>query len=193
MCLKKIFKIIVFLILISVPAQTKEAGLAKEALKFLKEINEFSSTFLQIQNNDVSEGLISIKGKRLRIEYTAPSNLIFVLKKNKAMYFNKELEEVQYFNPKNTIGEFFIDLFNNDDFLLNSHAQKKEGYFYIQKIIDFDETQYSVKIYFEEKPFQLRKLEIINDIEIITFTLINPNYNPNLNDKIFSLANPLLG
>ena len=109
------------------------------------------------------------------------------------MYYNKELEEVQYFNPKNTIGKFFINLFNNDDFLSNSTIKKREGYFYILKEIQFDDVIYKITIYFEENPFQLRKLEIANDIDVTTFTIINHNYNPDLNDKIFSLANPLLG
>ena len=108
------------------------------------------------------------------------------------MYFNIELQEVQYFNPKNTIGKFLIDLFTNNNFLSDSKIINKESYFYIQKKIKLDEITYKVKIYFEEKPLQLRKLEIINDLEIITFTILNPNYNPNLNDKFFSLVNPLL-
>ena len=108
------------------------------------------------------------------------------------MYFNKELQEVQYFNPKNTIGKFLIDLFTNNNFLSNSIITNKKSYFYIQKEIQLDEKTYIIKVYFEKKPLQLRKLEIINDLEIITFTILNPNYNPNLDDKIFSLANPLL-
>ena len=174
------------------PVASKENIALNSALNYLKNLNEFSSSFLQIQNNDISEGLIFIKGDRLRIEYTSPSNIIFILKKNKGMYFNKELEEVQYFNPKKTIGKFFIDLFNNNKFLADSKITSKKGYFYIQNEIQLDEITYGVKIYFEEKPLQLRKLEILNELDVITFTILNPNYNPNLNDKFFSLVNPLL-
>ena len=71
--------------------------------------------------------------------------------------------------------------------------KKREGYFYILKEIQFDDVIYKITIYFEENPFQLRKLEIANDIDVTTFTILNHNYNPDLNDKIFSLANPLLG
>ena len=198
MFLKRIFnlksiKLFFIFIFLSLPLTGNENNTVKNALIYLKNLNEFSSSFLQIQNNDVSEGLIYKKGNRLRIQYTSPSNLIFILKKNKGMYFNTELQEVQYFNPKNTIGKFLIDLFNNNNFLSDSKIKNKEGYFYIQKEIQLDKTTYNVKIYFEEKPLQLRKLEILNDLEIITFTILNPNYNPDLNDKIFSLANPLLG
>ena len=196
--LKKVFdlkfiKLLVVLIFLSFPAKNKESAPLNDALTYLKNLDEFSSSFLQIQNNDVSEGLIYIKDNRLRIEYTSPSNLVFILKENKGMYYNKELEEVQYFNPKNTIGKFFINLFNNDDFLSNSTIEKREGYFYILKEIQFDDVIYKITIYFEENPFQLRKLEIANDIDVTTFTILNHNYNPDLNDKIFSLANPLLG
>ena len=196
--LKKVFdlkfiKLLVVLIFLSFPAKNKESDSLNDALTYLKNLDEFSSSFLQIQDNDVSEGLIYIKGNRIRIEYTSPSNLVFILKENKGMYYNKELEEVQYFNPKNTIGKFFINLFNNDDFLSNSTIEKREGYFYILKEIQFDDVIYKITIYFEENPFQLRKLEIANDIDVTTFTILNHNYNPDLNDKIFSLANPLLG
>jgi len=199
MFLKKVFnakllKLLIVFFFLSLPVESNEDILLKSALIYLKNLNEFSSSFLQIQDNDVSEGLIFIKGNRLRIEYTFPTNLIFVLKENKGMYFNTELQEVQYFNPKHTIAKFFIDLFNNENYLSNSKTIRKKGYFYIQKEIQLEETVYEVKIYFEEKPLQLRKLEIVNnnDLETITFTILNLNYNPNLNDKIFSLANPLL-
>ena len=119
----------------------------------LKNLDEFSSSFLQIQDNDISEGLIYIKGNRIRIEYTSPSNLVFILKENKGMYYNKELEEVQYFNPKNTIGKFFINLFNNDDFLSNSTIEKREGYFYILKEIQFDDVIYKITIILRKTPF----------------------------------------
>ena len=199
MFLKKVFntkllKLLIVFFFLSLSAESNENNLLKSALIYLKNLNEFSSSFLQIQDNDVSEGLIFIKGNRLRIEYTFPTSLIFVLKENKGMYVNTDLQEVQYFNPKHTIAKFFIDLFNNENYLSNSNIIRKKGYFYIHKEIQLEETIYKVKIYFEEKPLQLRKFEIVNnnDLEMITFTILNLNYNPNLNDKIFSLANPLL-
>ena len=96
----KSIKLFFIFIFFSLPLASKETIALNNALNYLKGLNEFSSSFLQIQNNDISEGLIFIKGDRLRIEYTSPSNIIFILKKNKGMYFNTELQEVQYFNPK---------------------------------------------------------------------------------------------
>ena len=189
---QKVLKLIFIFIVFSWPIKSGENKYLKDASTYLNNLNEFSSSFLQIQNNEVSKGLIFLKGKRLRIEYTSPSNIIFVLKKNKVMYFNVELQEVQYFNPKNTIGQFFIDLFNKKNFLLNSQILSGKGYFKILKQIEFENEKHQVEIYFEEKPLELRKLQIINNDGITSFTILNPNFNPNLNNKIFSLANPLL-
>ena len=149
---------------------------------------------MQIQDNEVSEGVILYKKNRnrLRIEYQIPSNIVFVLKNNKAMYFNVELKEVQYFDPKNTIGQFLIDLINDKSFLLNSKFLKGEGYININKEIKFNKELHKIEIYFEKSPFQLRKFRIINNNGTINFSLINLNFNPELDDKIFSLANPLL-
>lgn len=188
----KVTKLTLVLVLLSWSTKGDENTYLESASTYLNNLNEFSSSFLQTQNNDVSEGLIFIKGKRLRIEYTSPSNIIFVLKKNKVMYFNTELQEVQYFNPKDTIGQFFIDLFNNNDFLSNSKIATGKGYFIIFKEIEFKNKKQEIEIYFEERPIQLRKLQIINDEGITTFAILNPNFNPSLDNKIFSLANPLL-
>ena len=58
------------------------------------------------------------------------------------MYFNVELQEVQYFNPKNTIGQFFIDLFNKKNFLLNSQILSGKGPFKILKQIEFENQKH---------------------------------------------------
>ena len=189
----KILKLVFVLIFFSWPIKSDESTYLKDASTYLGNLDEFSSSFLQIQNNEISKGLLFLKGNRLRIEYTSPSNIIFVLKNNRVMYFNVELQEVQYFSPKNTIGQFFIDLFNNNNFLLNSKTLGGKGYFVIFKEIEFKNVKQEIEIYFEEKPLQLRKFQIINNEGITTFSILNPNFNPNLNNKIFSLANPLLG
>lgn len=189
----KILKLVFVLIFFSSPIKSDENTYLKDASTYLGNLDEFSSSFLQIQNNEISKGLLFLKGNRLRIEYTSPSNIIFVLKNNRVMYFNAELQEVQYFSPKNTIGQFFIDLFNKENFLLNSQTSHGKGYFIVFKEIVFEKEKHQVEIYFEEKPLQLRKFQIINNEGITTFSILNPNFNPNLNNKIFSLANPLLG
>ena len=50
---------------------------------------------------------------------------------------------------------------------------------------------YSV-CYYHYPTIQFRKIEITNSEGLMSFTIVNANYNPNLDDSLFSLANPLL-
>ena len=189
--MKNVF--IVFIVSIfSLPLLGKEKDYLAYAKNYFAGIKEFSSSFIQIQNNEISEGTLFVKNKRIRIEYNSPSNIIFVLKKNKAMYYNKDLEEVQYFNPKETAGNFLLNIFYEEDFLNNSSIFVGEGYFYITKEILIEEIINNAILYFEKNPIQLRKIEINNELEVISFSIINLNFNPHLSNDIFSLANPTL-
>ena len=58
----------------------------------------------------------SNKVKRIKIQYNKPSNIIFILKNDKAMYFNVDLQEVEYFNTKNSIADIFFDVFYDEEF-----------------------------------------------------------------------------
>ena len=75
----KILKLVFVLIFFSWPIKSDENTYLKDASTYLDNLDEFSSSFLQIQNNEISKGLLFLKGNRLRIEYTSPSNIIFVL------------------------------------------------------------------------------------------------------------------
>ena len=97
---------LVFLVSILSFAVCGKEGI-KEINLYLNNINEFYSSFLQVENDDIREGKFYLKNNRIRIEYSSPNNIVFVLKKNKVMFFNKDLQEVHYFNPKDTLGQFF--------------------------------------------------------------------------------------
>ena len=81
-CNRNYITLIILLIVFLKPVHSNDNLYVKQITTYLNNLNEFSSTFLQIQNNDISEGLIYLKKKRLRIEYTSPSKIIFILKEN---------------------------------------------------------------------------------------------------------------
>ena len=64
MCLKKINEILFFIIIffsiliISFPSKGNEKKYLNDIINYLNNFSEFSSNFLQIQNNEVSEGKI---------------------------------------------------------------------------------------------------------------------------------------
>jgi len=186
----KYFSLLFFVTFFSFSICSKES--IEEINVYLNKINEFYSSFLQVENDNISEGKFYLKNNRIRIEYTSPHNIVFVLKKNKAMFFNKDLQEVEYFNPKDTLGQFFFDLFNKKKFLSKTNITHKVGYLYITKEIYLDKILHTIHIYFEKNPIQLRKIEVKSELSEISFTLLNPNFNPDLEDKMFSLASPIL-
>ena len=77
--------LIVFLVLFSIfcsyDSYAEEKVDKNKIFDYLENINEFSASFIQIQENDISEGLLFIGFERLKLEYTKPSKLIFILKK----------------------------------------------------------------------------------------------------------------
>ena len=108
------------------------------------------------------------------------------------MYYNLDLKEVEYFNPKNTVAKIFFDFFYDKKFLEDIKFNNKNNLFSFSKRIKLKDEINNIKIIFEKSPIKLRKIEINNSEGLTIFTIVNANYNPNINDKIFSLANPLL-
>ena len=63
---------------------------------------------------------------------------------------------------------------------------------FIQKQILIEKKIHKLEIYFEINPINIRKIKISGEISNFEFALININLNPDLDESIFSLANPLL-
>jgi len=189
--IKIIFLFIVFFFLNTAEAKDKEQFYKIKTFEYLTNINEFESKFVQIQENEVQTGSFFKKNNRLRVNYDEPSNIVFVIKKNSAMYYNKNLGEVQYFNTKKNNTKIFFDLFNDINFLDNANFFFKDNMFYFSKIIEMSNENSLIKIFFEESPIRLRKIEIQNMEETTTFYINNMNFNPDFEDDFFSLVNPL--
>ena len=45
--------------------------------------------------------------QRVRVEYDYPTKILIILDENKAMYYDYELNEDEFFDPKKTIAWFF--------------------------------------------------------------------------------------
>ena len=185
------FKIFIIYIISSFPIQAEEIFIDK-IKKYFINIDSFHSDFYQIENNQISSGEIYFSNNRLRIEYTSPQSLVFVMKKNNVMYFNKDLSEVQYFNPKDTPAEIFMNIFTSFDFFENSKIIRKKSYFFLEKNVFIEDEKHRIKVYFEEMPLELRKIDVSGNISNFSLSIINLNFNPSFDKSIFSLANPLL-
>ena len=153
---------------------------------------EFSATFLQSNDGAIEEGLLHIQNQRLRIEYTSPKKILIILAEDKAMYFNKDLEELEYFNPQKNQAKIFFDIFFKKNYFENSSFSEKEKVIELDKKIYLEGGEFiELKIIFEKKPTLIRKIEIKNNNEVTTYNISDHNFHPSFDKKMFSMANPL--
>ena len=108
------------------------------------------------------------------------------------MYFDEDLEEVNYFNPKKSLANIFYEFFFSKIFFENLIFKKEKNFLTIEKKLTTDEAVMKLKFYFETSPIVFRKIEIVDNDNKTTFSILNPNHNPELSNKFFSMANPLI-
>ena len=196
MLLKKIGKIIsLILVLVCQNAVASDLELFKKKIltEYFLDFSEFSSSFLQSDQETNEEGKLYIKNQRLRIEYTKPSNIIVVIAKNKAMFYNKDLEEVEYFNPSKTVAEIFYDIFYNKNFFDEANFKLKNHLISIDKKVEVKkDIILDINIIFETKPLTIRKITVKENGQTTSYFLLNPEFFLDVDDKFFSMANPLL-
>ena len=168
--------------------------LSSQISSYFFKINNFTSRFIQNDSDGIQEGTIylSNKVKRIKIHYTDPSNIIFVLKNNKAMYFNVDLEEVEYFSTRNSVADIFFNVFYDKKFFYNSKILERENTIEIKKIISTDEENKEILIFFEKNPLIIKQIKIKENEGYRVMTFINPNFNISFRKNFFSIANPLL-
>ena len=197
--LRKINKTIFFLFFIlslkvstNILAIDNQKFLQEVVIKHLESIEEFSSQFLQTSGTTIEEGNLYLKDKRIKIHYRSPSEIQIIIAQNKAMYFNKDLQEVQYFNPNKSLASYFYNVFYNTTFLNEATYEEKNNYIVVSKNIIIDEEKIILKIFIEQNPTVVRKIRIENVDSVIIFSILNHNYNPELTDKFFSMINPTI-
>ena len=108
------------------------------------------------------------------------------------MYFNIDLEEIQYFNPKESTAEIFYNIFFNKNITNKATIQENSNNIKLIKKIITKKQKIILRLTFEKNPINLRKIQIITDDEEINFGIFGYNFNPNFDIKFFSMANPLI-
>ena len=68
------------------------------------------------------------------------------------MYFNKDLQELQYFNPNKSLASYFYNVFYNTDFLNEAIFEEKNNYIVVSKNLIVDEEKIILKIFIEQNP-----------------------------------------
>ena len=170
-----------------------QANTKVKILDYLNSLQYFSASFIQNDNETLSEGMVYIGEKRVRAEYLSPSKILIVLDEDKAMYYNYELEEDEFFNPKNTNAWFFYDIFRNPNFFEDSEIKLKNNEIILEKSgFNNEQTKYVINVYFENNPVILRKIEVYVNDELLQISIFNHTYNENFDKDFFKLINPRL-
>ena len=183
--------IIIFLIL-SFDAKSN-TDIKIKILDHLNSLQNFSASFIQNDSESLSEGKVYIGKKRVRAEYSHPSKILIVLDEDKAMYYNYELEEDEFFNPKNTNAWFFYDIFRNPNFFEDSKIKHKNKEIILEKSgFDNEQSEYLINVYFEDNPMVLRKIEVYINNEFLQISIFNHSYNEDFDKDLFKLINPKL-
>ena len=189
----KIIILICLLLFLSVKSSLSEE---KNDLSSFKEslihYKYFSGIITQIQNNQVSIGKINVANERIRLDYIDPSNITIVIKPKKGMYYNSDLDEVEYFNTKNTQAMIFYELFYNDFFLLDFEEVNKKQLLIYKKKQNISDEDILVEIIFEKKPILLREIILKGENTNLKIGLSDHDFNPIFEKKFFSMANPTL-
>ena len=182
--------VFIFFILISYKAHSNIEQKTK-VLEHLFSLNNFSASFLQNDGESLSEGKVYIGKTRVRAEYTSPNKILIILDEDKAMYYNYELEEDEFFNPKNTNAWFFYDVFRNPYFFEDSKIELKNNEIILEKKgVDIEERDYSIKVYFEKSPLILRGVEVRINQDMLKLSIFNHSYNQEFDKDFFKLINP---
>ena len=176
--------------LISCGSESKTNNKA-EILNHLSKLKNFSASFLQNDGEELSEGKVYIGKNRVRAEYLYPIKILIILDENKAMYYNYDLEEDEFFNPKNTNAWFFYDIFRNPLFFRNAELQLNDNELILEKKgLDNEEREYIIKVHFENRPIVLRKIEVWLEEDFLEISIYNHNYNEKYDKDFFKLINP---
>tara|TARA_A100000164_G_C21717087_1_gene681022 strand:- start:174 stop:770 length:597 start_codon:yes stop_codon:yes gene_type:complete len=185
------FYILVFLILsFKVDSNT---NIKIKISDYLNSLQYFSASFIQNDNETISEGKVYIGEKRVRAEYLSPSKILIILDEDKAMYYNYELEEDEFFNPKNTNAWFFYDIFRNPYFFEDSKIIIKDKEIILKKSgFDSEETKYLINVQFENNPVILRKIEVFINDAFLQIAIFDHNYNEDFDKNFFKLISPKL-
>ncbi len=189
MFLKKHNLIIILIIscnLFSNSTYSKQA----EVITYLNNLKNSSFSFLQKDGPDISEGEISLGLKRVRVDYNKPSKILIILDEDKAMYYNYELNEDEFFNPKNTPAWFFYEIFNNPLFFFDDELSVSENNLILKKNGFIDLEEYSLEIIFENNPIVIRKINVKYQDTNLTISVFNHNYNAVFEKNFFKLINP---
>ena len=179
------FGILFFIILFS--KNTIGEEIKYKVVNYVKNLNSFSSKFIQSNGTSLEEGNIYIKDAKIRLDYFYPDRSLIVSKK-KGVYINHELKEESFFSTDSNVVKLFYDVFLDYNFFSSLTFKENNREVIFEKTILVDSKNTNLKIYFENKPLLLRKIIAKTENEIISISFSEHNYNGAFEESLFSFV-----
>ena len=151
-----------------------------------------TANFIQTNNNYLQEGIIFFGNERIKIVYNKPQKITIILSAKKGIYINHELEESHFFATKNSYIKVLFDVFHKKKYLENLTVNEFDQKIEISDKIQLDEILYNIKLVYEYRPINLRRLEIIDNNEKTQMGFYNHMLKQNFENKFFSMIDPYL-
>ena len=180
-----IFSILFFIILYC--KNTTGDEISSKVGDYIKDLNFFSSKFVQSSGSSLEEGYIYIKDTKIRLDYFSPNRTLIISRK-KGVYINHELKEEDFFSTEKNIVRIFYDIFLDDSFFSSLNFTENKRQVIFEKKITIDSNEANIKIFFENKPLLLRKIVAETEDEIISISFNEHSYNSVFDEKLFSFV-----
>ena len=162
---------------------------------YLNSIRTMTSRFLQISSaGDYSEGTMSFaKPGKMRLEYDDPNPLLLVADGSNIAYFDKELEQVSYFDLQSTQAAILLNnkiSFSSGEIIVTAF-ERGPSVFRITLVKGSDSLEGTMTIILSDNPLRLKKWSITDAQGIVTnISLINPRFGASLNPNMFIFEEP---
>src|SRR5579863_1286903 len=173
------------------PADTADLQRVQD---YMNNIHTLQSRFEQISNDGgVATGTIYLsRPGKMRVEYDPPVPILLVATDNRIWYYDKKLEQVSFFDLKDTPAWFLLQdnvTFGGDITVRN--FERDPSAFRVTVDEAKNPSLGRATLALSDKPLELRKWQIVDaQQKAVTVTLDNPHYGVPLNPSLFYWTDP---
>lgn len=162
---------------------------------YLNRIRTMKARFLQVSSDgEYAEGdLYFSKPGKMRLDYDDPKPVVIVSDGVNLAYYDKELEQVSYFDLEST--QASILLRENISFttggLIVTQFEKGPGVLRLTVIKESDPLEGNLTLIFSDRPLGLKKWRVTDAQGIVTnVSLLGPRFGMPLSPKLFNVEPP---
>ncbi len=173
------------------PADTADLGRVQD---YLNNIHTLQSRFSQISGEGgVATGTIYIsRPGKMRVEYDPPVPILLVATDGRIWYYDKKLEEVSFFDLKDTPAWFLLQ--DNVSFggeITVNNLEHDPNVLRVTVTETKNPDLGKATLVLSDHPLELRKWQILDaQQKNVTVTLDDPHYGPPLNPSLFYWTDP---